>query len=1049
MGTREEEELIPALANGSVIPMTLSEAMARQAGLPSPDRVGWYPRPGTEAGYSPSEIPPGMINLDARSVHNHQNLFVTNDTGVPGRILEAEADRRHDAIMMKQEEQSAAVLRETESRAENYHYNEMNVAAQNFANLQAVTQQLRQELLNQTRELQENKLRFARHENQVAEERESIHREFRKNKEESLDFLRDLFARELNSRDRKANEEVARVREGYEDEIRGLKEQVSVLREKLEEEKARSSRSHLSTPRSNVHRFGPEPPPGFEPKAPPQMPTAPEYPWNDDPKTVPTSFRGLFSHLGEERTKTTADATGDRLPGSATEAALASLLGNPKVLEALTSKHNEPERPKVKEAESIKLPDFPSPETYRSWKISMRETVRAASDQPDEAFKWLLEVYTKESTLESLRDTGKFLTLDTKLLAALSKIVKGELGRRILNHKEVEASKGHAVRGRQVLLMFEQFFKTNEEAGSLYSVEDLLKVTLNSDDLSTFIHNWESVIAGMSHVPEETTLRDILLRQLRKSSKFKYDLEISDRAKEGTYNHTYQFLTQSIHDLLTRERIRRNRDKIARSHGDKYGTPAPDDTPTQDPFKGKGKGKDSKGAGKGGKVCFDWLKGKCNRGDKCKYPHRSASQNSKGSKHSSRASSRASSSRGSSRGRPPSVEKKKKICRFFKKNGKCSKGDKCEFLHKTRSKSPSITAPAKEGEKPRSPSPHAGRRRKTSRGRSREKTSNAACCLLQTAALSGTPERGGFAAAASSDRRTSSPFLARTHHTQYRAPQKSVRFNTDPVVYDVKCKVINKSSAPKARIFQSQFRTAKDCPKSSSEDLDYAIQTALELESIVKVFCSGATAECEFECVGPDGIGSCAHCHPLMACAAKVSELEFLADTGSEEDLLSNTDKRRYYPRSEPTSADNPVNLITANGPTSADKVARVTVPELNSKVEFYLLNSTPPVVSVGKRCLDEGFGFYWPPYRKPFFVKPDGTKLQCRLRGRVPIIGGEFSGYAFPAKSKVNSGAQALPKAPSDARVDDDGADLDEWLEELGREGIEVAPDGDEGFTQ
>ena len=186
---------------------------------------------------------------------------------------------------------------------------------------------------------------------------------------------------------------------------------------------------------------------------------------------------------------------------------------------------------------------------------------------------------------------------------------------------------------------------------------------------------------------------------------------------------------------------------------------------------------------------------------------------------------------------------------------------------------------------------------------------------------------------------------------------------------------------PSARIYQNQFRTAKECPKSSSEDLDYAVQTAQELENIVKVFRSGATAERQFECVGPDGIGMCVHCRPLMACAARVSELEFLADTGSEEYLLSNTDKRRYYPRSEPTNADNPVNLVTANGPTSADKVAKVTVPELNSKVEFYLLNSTPPVVSVGKRCLDEGFGFYWPPYRKPFFVKPDGTKLHCRLR--------------------------------------------------------------------
>ena len=69
--------------------------------------------------------------------------------------------------MMRQEEHSSAVLRETESRAENYHQNEMNVAAKNFANLQAVTEQLRRELMSQTRELQESRLRFARRESPV------------------------------------------------------------------------------------------------------------------------------------------------------------------------------------------------------------------------------------------------------------------------------------------------------------------------------------------------------------------------------------------------------------------------------------------------------------------------------------------------------------------------------------------------------------------------------------------------------------------------------------------------------------------------------------------------------------------------------------------------------------------------------------------------------------------------------------------------------------------------------------------------------------------
>ena len=113
-------------------------------------------------------------------------------------------------------------------------------------------------------------------------------------------------------------------------------------------------------------------------------------------------------------------------------------------------------------------------------------------------------------------------------------MAKGELARQILNFKETEAGERRAVRGRQVLYLFDQHFKTKEEVGSLYSVEDLLKVNLLQDDLSTFIHNWESVVAGMSHVPDERTLRDILLRQIRRSARMKWDLDLYDRAKEGT-----------------------------------------------------------------------------------------------------------------------------------------------------------------------------------------------------------------------------------------------------------------------------------------------------------------------------------------------------------------------------------------------------------------------------------------------------------------------------------------------------------------------------------
>ena len=62
--------------------------------------------------------------------------------------------------------------------------------------------------------------------------------------------------------------------------------------------------------------------------------------------------------------------------------------------------------------------------------------------------------------------------------------------------------------------MFEHYFKTNEEAGSLYSVEDLLKVKLVSDD-----H-----IVG--------------------PSKLKFDLEVFDRGKEGDEKRTYEYLVK-------------------------------------------------------------------------------------------------------------------------------------------------------------------------------------------------------------------------------------------------------------------------------------------------------------------------------------------------------------------------------------------------------------------------------------------------------------------------------------------------------------------------
>ena len=74
--------------------------------------------------------------------------------------------------------------------------------------------------------------------------------------------------------------------------------------------------------------------------------------------------------------------------------------------------------------------------------------------KPSSGYK---EVYERSATMELLRETGKFLTLDTKILSGLSRVAKGDLARQIINYNESEATANRAVRGRQLLLMFEHY----------------------------------------------------------------------------------------------------------------------------------------------------------------------------------------------------------------------------------------------------------------------------------------------------------------------------------------------------------------------------------------------------------------------------------------------------------------------------------------------------------------------------------------------------------------------------------------------------------------
>ena len=115
-----------------------------------------------------------------------------------------------------------------------------------------------------------------------------------------------------------------------------------------------------------------------------------------------------------------------------------------------------------------------------------------------------------------------------------------------------------------------------------------------------------------------------------------------------------------------------------------------------------------------------------------------------------------------------------------------------------------------------------------------------------------------------------------------------------------------------------------------------------------------------FEC--SDFGFTCQHCEKLyqLSCPAHNATPEFLADTGSEEDLISRSDHELYYPDVPIESASGHVSLMTANGSIQGDRLLTLSMPMIGQQAECYALESTPPVCSVGRRCMDEGFEFRW-----------------------------------------------------------------------------------------
>ena len=95
----------------------------------------------------------------------------------------------------------------------------------------------------------------------------------------------------------------------------------------------------------------------------------------------------------------------------------------------------------------------------------------------------------------------------------------------------------------------------------------------------------------------------------------------------------------------------------------------------------------------------------------------------------------------------------------------------------------------------------------------------------------------------------------------------------------------------------------------------------------------GTPSPCDYECPNAEceDLGTtCQNCEEVSktACAGALAGIQYLADTGSEEDLVSKHDHQALFSDIQVENASKDVSLITANGPVQGRQVCQPQQPQ-------------------------------------------------------------------------------------------------------------------------
>ena len=169
----------------------------------------------------------------------------------------------------------------------------------------------------------------------------------------------------------------------------------------------------------------------------------------------------------------------------------------------------------------------------------------------------------------------------------------------------------------------------------------------------------------------------------------------------------------------------------------------------------------------------------------------------------------------------------------------------------------------------------------------------------------------------------------------------------------------------------------------------------------------------------------------------QAKDRRFILDSGSGHDLISARKAERMNLKRRTCD---PIMFHTANGSTATQTEAEIDLGTFDVTSQAYVLDDTPSVMSLGKRCMGEGYSFVWPSGKMPFMITKNGERIDLTIHDNIPYVDlgtYECTPYECHQTSKIHD---LLEQFQDNINNFDD-------LDEIGRTSRRVHLDGESGL--